>query len=492
MSDDLISRREEKLRKLREIGVEPYGGKFERTHCVRELMDNFDRIAESKEEVVVSGRIMLMRRHGKASFANLQDETGKVQIYLKFDIVGEKAYRIFELLDIGDFLGVKGSLFKTKTGEMSVLVAELSVLSKSIRPLPEKWHGLKDIELRYRRRYLDLMFNEKTRKVFETRRKVISIIRTYLDERGFREVETPILQPQAGGASGKPFITKADALGMKLFLRIAPELYLKRLLVAGFERIYEINKSFRNEGLSPRHNPEFTMLEVYTAYADYTDMMKLTEELIQEIANNIFGRLKFTHGQEEIDLSSPWKRITFSDAMKKRFNVDIEKEGVESLKRKLKEEGIKLKGETVARSQLIKLLSDLLTSSSPTFVTDYPAEFCPLAKRKVDAPALTERFELFICGYEVANAYSELNDPHEQKERFLQQLEGSEHRVDEDFIMALEYGMPPAAGLGIGVDRLVMVMTGSDSIRDVILFPQLKAVQDQSPGSEAQSQASNT
>jgi len=492
MSDHLIAQREEKLRQLRKIGVEPYGGKFERTHSIKELTDNFDRIAESKEEVAVPGRIMLMRRHGKASFANLEDETGKMQIYVKFDIVGEKAYRIFELLDIGDFLGVKGSLFKTKTGEMSVLVAELNLLSKSIRPLPEKWHGLKDIELRYRRRYLDLMFNEKVRKVFETRRKVISIIRTYLDERGFREVETPILQPQAGGASGKPFSTKADALEMKLFLRIAPELYLKRLLVAGFERIYEINKSFRNEGLSPRHNPEFTMLEVYTAYADYTDMMKLTEELIQEIAKNIFGRLKFTRRQEEIDLSSPWKRITFSDAMKKRFNVDIEKEGVESLKRKLKEEGVKLKGGKVARSQLIKLLSDLLTSSSPTFVIDYPVEFCPLAKRKVDAPGLTERFELFICGYEVANAYSELNDPHEQKERFLQQLEGSEQKVDEDFIMALEYGMPPAAGLGIGVDRLVMVMTGSDSIRDVILFPQLRAVQDQSPGSEAESPTSST
>ncbi len=473
----MIAQREEKLRQLREIGVKPYGGKFPRTHSVSKLRENFDRLAELKEEVAIAGRVMLMRMHGKASFADLRDETGKIQIYVKSDIVGERTYRIFELLDIGDFFGVKGSLFKTKTGEMSILVRELTLLSKSLRPLPEKWHGLKDIELRYRRRYLDLIFNEESRKVFEARRKIISITREFLNERSFREVETPMLQPQAGGASGRPFSTRADALEMELFLRIAPELYLKRLLVGGMERIYEINKSFRNEGLSPKHNPEFTMLEVYTAYADYKDMMQLTEELFQEIARNIFGKLKFTYRGEEIDLTPPWRRITFSNAMKERFDVDIEKEGVENLKKKLKEAGVKLKGEKVARSQLVKLLADLLTSSSPTFITDYPVEFCPLAKRKADAPELTERFELFMCGFEIANAYSELNDPREQKERFMKQAEGEKERIDEDFVMALEYGMPPAAGLGIGIDRLVMVMTGSSSIKDVILFPQLKATE---------------
>ena len=473
MSDE-FAQREEKLRKLKEIGVQAYGGKFQRTHSIKELIDNFEQLSDSKKEVIVSGRIMLMRRHGKASFADLRDETGKIQIYVKFDTVGEKGVQIFELLDIGDFLGVKGPLFKTKTGEMSVLVKDLTLLSKSLRPLPEKWHGLKDIEIRYRRRYLDLIFNEESRSVFHARRKIISTVRSFLDGRGFREVETPILQPQAGGASGKPFSTKADALEMELFLRIAPELYLKRLLVGGMEKIYEINKSFRNEGLSTQHNPEFTMLEVYTAYADYRDMMKLTEELIQEVAGNVIGGLKLTYGGEEIDLASPWKRVTFNDAMKERFNVDIEKEGVESLKRKLKEEGVKLKGGKVPRSQLINLLADLLTSGSPTFVTDYPVEFCPLAKRKTDAPGLTERFELFMGGFEIANAYSELNDPHEQRERFMEQVEGEEWRVDEDFVTALEYGMPPAAGLGIGIDRLVMLMTGCDSIRDVILFPQLR------------------
>ncbi len=473
MSDE-FAQREEKLRKLKEIGVQAYGGKFQRTHSIKELIDNFEQLSDSKKEVIVSGRIMLMRRHGKASFADLRDETGKIQIYVKFDTVGEKGVQIFELLDIGDFLGVKGPLFKTKTGEMSVLVKDLTLLSKSLRPLPEKWHGLKDIEIRYRRRYLDLIFNEESRSVFHARRKIISTVRSFLDGRGFQEVETPILQPQAGGASGKPFSTKADALEMELFLRIAPELYLKRLLVGGMEKIYEINKSFRNEGLSTQHNPEFTMLEVYTAYADYRDMMKLTEELIQEVAGNVIGGLKLTYGGEEIDLASPWKRVTFNDAMKERFNVDIEKEGVESLKRKLKEEGVKLKGGKVPRSQLINLLADLLTSGSPTFITDYPVEFCPLAKRKTDAPGLTERFELFMGGFEIANAYSELNDPHEQRERFMEQVEGEEWRVDEDFVTALEYGMPPAAGLGIGIDRLVMLMTGCDSIRDVILFPQLR------------------
>jgi len=493
MSEDLVAQRKEKLKELRKIGVEPYGRKFPRTHSLKELKDGFDGLVNLEEEVnaVVAGRIMLIRKHGKAAFADLCDETGRMQIYVRSDTVGEKAYGIFKLLDIGDFLGVKGEPFKTKTGEKSILVKELTLLSKSMRPLPEKWHGLKDIELRYRRRYLDLIFNEESRKVFDARKKVISITREFLDEKGFREVETPMLHTQAGGASGKPFRTRADALDMDLFLRIAPELYLKRLLVGGWEKIYEINRSFRNEGLSTRHNPEFTMLEVYSAYADYGDMMQLTENLVQNIAEAVLGKPELTYNDEKIDLTSPWKRITFRDAMKERFDVDIKEEGVESLTRKLKKEGIKLKGEKVARSQLIKLLAELLTSGSPTFITDYPAEFCPLAKRKTDAPEFTERFELFMCGYEIANAYSELNDPGEQRERFRKQAEVSlsadgeqEPEIDEDFVTALEYGMPPAAGLGIGIDRLVMLMTDSSSIRDVILFPQLRSAETQSPKSK--------
>ncbi len=474
MSDEFIER-EEKLKELRKTGVQPYGRKFPRTHSVRKLRDDFELFVESEEEVTVAGRIFLMRRHGKAAFADLRDETGKIQIYVKSDMVGEKTYRIFELLDIGDFIGVKGSVFKTRTGEMTILVKELDVLCKSLRPLPEKWHGLKDIEIRYRKRYLDLLVNEESRRIFEVRIDIISAIRNFLDRQGYREVETPILQPQAGGASGKPFKTRAESLEMDLYLRIAPELYLKRLLVGGWEKIYEINKSFRNEGLSPRHNPEFTMLEVYTAFADYTDMMQLIERLIQEVAKTIHGKTKLVYQGEEIDFASPWKRITFSDAMKEKFGIDIEKDGVEILKERLKNEGVVLKGEKVPRSQLINLLSELLTSKSPTFITDYPVEFCPLAKRRLDNPALTERFELFMCGCELANAYSELNDPHEQRERFRKQSEGRD-KVDEDFITALEYGMPPAAGLGIGIDRLVMVMTDSISIRDVVLFPQLKGL----------------
>jgi lysyl-tRNA synthetase class 2 len=472
---DELTVRQEKLKRLKELGVEPYGRKFIRTHSVRQLIEKFEALASSEEEVSAAGRIMLIRGHGKASFADLQDETGRIQIYVRQDTVGEKGYQIYRLVDMGDFLGVKGTPFETKTGEKSILVKELTVLSKSLKPPPEKWHGLKDVELKYRRRYLDLIANEKAREVFDKRMRIISAIRDFLNKRGYREVETPILQPQAGGASGDPFKTRADALGMDLYLRIAPELYLKRLLVGGWEKIYEINKSFRNEGISPRHSPEFTMLEVYAAYADYEDMMRLTEELVCEAAQTVLGRVKISYAGKEIDLSPPWKRITFGDAMKEKFDIDIERDGIESLKKKLESAGVKLKDKKLSRNQLIRLLSELLTGELPTFITDYPIEFSPLAKRKPDKPGIVERFELFMCGCELANAYSELNDPQEQRERFREQVASREERsIDEDFVTALEYGMPPAAGLGIGIDRLVMMMTDCQSIRDVILFPQLK------------------
>ncbi len=470
-----LEARKSKLKKLQEMGIEPYGRKFLRTHSIEEIKENFDDLSSSKDEVIVSGRIMLIRGHGKSSFADLQDTSGKIQVYARVDTMGEESYHTFKLVDIGDFIGVEGALFKTKTGEKSILIKNLTILSKSLRPLPEKWHGLKDVEIKYRRRYLDIIANEESRNIFKSRIEIVSSIRNFLNSRGYAEVETPILQPRAGGASGEPFKTRAEALDTDLYLRIAPELYLKRLLVAGWEKIYEMNRSFRNEGLSPRHNPEFTMLEVYTAYEDYIDAMELTEKLIGHAAETVLGKSEFFYHGEKIDLTPPWKRITFSDAMEEKFNINVEKEGVESLKKKLEEEGIKLKGEKLSRSQLLNLLSDFLTGKSPTFIMDYPAEFCPLAKRKQDNPALTERFELFMCGFELANAYSELNDPCEQRERFLKQAEDSrKNEIDEDFVTALEYGMPPAAGLGIGIDRLVMALTGVNSIRDVILFPQLK------------------
>ncbi len=473
--DELFQRRTAKLKDLKAAGIDPYGGRFDRTHTVALLKEDFDRLADAGAAARVSGRLMIIREHGKASFADLRDATGGIQLYIKDKEIGDGQYSIFKLLDMGDFIGVSGIPFRTKTGEMTILVKNLTVLSKALRPLPEKWHGLKDTELRYRKRYLDILSNKKTQDVFEKRLQIVSSIRKFLESEGYREVETPMLQVQAGGAAGRPFMTRSDALGTDLYLRIAPELYLKRLLVGGWEKIFELNRSFRNEGLSPRHNPEFTMLEVYTAFADYTDMMNLTEQLFVHVADMIFGKPSIIYNGRIIDVSPPWERITFNEAMKRRFNVDTLKEGMEALKEKLAVSGVKLeKKKNISRMQLIKLLSEFLTSEKPTFITDYPAEFCPLAKRNRDNPALTERFELFMCGTEIANAYSELNDPLEQKERFAMQVEDEEkHKIDTDFIEALEYGMPPAAGLGIGVDRMVMIMTDSHAIRDVLLFPQL-------------------
>jgi len=471
----LVEERINKLKNLRAAGIDPYGGRYERSQTIKEAITHF----EEGRKVSLCGRIMALRSHGKAKFLDLM---GKVQVYIKKDVVGEERFDLFTNIDIGDFIGVKGTLFMTRTHEPTVKVEEFTILAKSLRPLPEKWHGLKDVETRYRQRCIDLIANKKVKEIFLTRTKIIGEIRRFLDDHGYAEVETPIMQPIPGGATGRPFRTHHNVFDIDLYLRIAPELYLKRLIVGGFERIYEINKSFRNEGISTRHNPEFTMLEVYQAYADYTDMMRLTQELITSVAREALGKLKFEFKGKVIDLSR-WDHRSFAEMMKDAYGITPDEE-IEGWVEKLRKKGVKLEGPTISRSQVINIIGELLepeVTRHPVFVTDLFAELCPLAKRKPDNELLTERFELFIGGLEIANAYSELNDPIEQRERFKMQArelrsqgELEPQEIDEDFVRALEYGMPPAGGLGIGIDRLVMVLTNSDSIRDVILFPQLK------------------
>ncbi|NQT89720.1 MAG: lysine--tRNA ligase [Candidatus Omnitrophica bacterium] len=475
MSDDLIAIRKKKLEALREAGIMPFGSRFEKT-------DTFLNIRSAFEEgrvVKAAGRLVSLREHGKSVFCDIKDHTEKLQLYLKKDNLGE-AFALKDSLDIGDIIGAEGKLFKTRTGEITVEVSSLTVLAKSMRPLPEKWHGLKDVETRYRQRYLDLIANDDVRKIFSIRSRIITQIRRFFDERGYMEVETPMLQPLAGGAAGRPFKTHHNVYDKDLYLRIAPELYLKRLLVGGFERVYEINKSFRNEGISPRHNPEFTMLEVYTAYADYNDLLSLTEELIYNLVKDMTGKAKIEYKGKEIDFTPPWERISFANLMKDLYGITTD-DKLETWVEKLKKKGVEIEGTKISRTKLINIIADLIEPKSgagkPVFVVDYFTELCPLAKTKADDPAISERFELYISGIEIANAYSELNNPIEQKERFEEQLKVDKETsdsIDEDYVRALEYGMPPAAGLGIGIDRLAMIITGQESIRDVILFPQLK------------------
>ncbi|MBN1871032.1 MAG: lysine--tRNA ligase [Candidatus Omnitrophica bacterium] len=465
---DILQSRQEKLELLKKNGIDPFGGRLEITAHIKDLIADF----KEGTSCTIAGRIMAKRKHGKSIFCDLRDEDEKIQLYLKTDIVGKDKFDLVEsALDIGDIIGIKGELFKTKTGEPTVKVEDYTVLSKALKPLPEKWHGLKDIETRYRQRYLDLIANHETRKIFKIRSKIIKSIRAILDKKGYLEVETPMMQPIPGGASGKPFKTHHEALDMDLYLRIAPELYLKKLLVGGYEKVYEINKSFRNEGISTRHNPEFTMLEVYTAYGDMRSTMDLTRELINETAKQVLGNEKFEYQGNTIDLSK-WEVVSFAGIMKEAYDInagDDEKVWVQKLKNK----GIEIEGGAVGRTQVANIIADLLTpkSNHPVFVIDIFTVLCPLAKVKKDNPLLTDRFELFIGGLEVANAYSELNDPIEQRRRFEEQREGD---LDEDFLRALEHAMPPAGGLGIGIDRLVMLLTDSPSIREVILFPQLR------------------
>ncbi|MEW6172389.1 MAG: lysine--tRNA ligase [Bacillota bacterium] len=475
--DELLKIRREKLEELRETGIQPYGGRYERTCSTHEVTSGFTGL-EGKE-VSIAGRLIAKRGHGKAAFGDLQDFSGRIQIHVRQDEVGPEIYQIFKKIDIGDILGVRGTVFRTRTGEITIGVKEITLLAKSLRPLPEKWHGLRDVELRSRQRYLDLIVNPEVKQTFVLRSKVIQAIRRFLDHREFLEVETPMMQTIAGGAAARPFITHHNALDLKLYLRIAPELYLKRLLVGGFEKIYEINRNFRNEGISTRHNPEFTMLELYQAYADYNNMMDLTEELISTVAREVLGTFEVEFGAETLSFQPPWPRLSFLDIVRQKTGVDFSKldatEARDAALRLGVEVGDKpLWGESVNAVFEEKVEQELL---EPTFILDYPVDISPLAKRKLDDPRLTYRFELFIAGREIANAFSELNDPLDQRQRFLSQLDKREagdeeaHMFDEDYVTALEYGMPPAGGLGIGIDRLIMLFTGVSSIREVILFP---------------------
>ena len=480
--NELMRVRLEKMEELKARGIEPYGGRYPRTHLAAWIVEHYDEC--EGQEVRIAGRLMARRGHGKASFGNLRDVSGQIQIYLRQDDVGAETYNLFQRLDIGDIIGVRGRVFKTRTGEVTVAVGELTLLAKSLRPLPEKWHGLKDVDLRYRQRYLDLIVNPGVKETFVIRSRVIHAIRNFLERRGFLEVETPMMHPIAGGAAARPFITHHNALDMDLYLRIAPELYLKRLLVGGFEKVYEINRNFRNEGISTKHNPEFTMLELYQAYADYHDMMDLTEEMISTVASEVLGTTTITYQGVEINLAPPWKRQTMLEAVKEHTGLDFNRyrDDGEQARRAARELGVEVEEKDSWGTVLNKVFEEKVEPQliQPVFILDYPIEISPLAKRKEDDPALTYRFELFIYAREMANAFSELNDPLDQRARFLKQLEkrraGDEeaHMMDEDYLTALEYGMPPAGGLGIGIDRLVMLLTDSPSIRDVILFPLMR------------------
>lgn len=470
-----------KIERLREQGIEPYPQRYERTHLAAEAKARFEPL--SGQELRLAGRILTVRRMGKVTFAHIADGSGKIQIYLRQDVLGIEKYADFKNLDIGDYIGVKGTLFRTRTGETTLEVTDLVLLCKSLRPLPDKWHGLTDVEKRYRQRYLDLLTNEETQRTFVLRSAIIRAIRRFLDERGFIEVETPILQPLYGGASARPFETYHNALDQRLYLRIASELYLKRLIVGGMDRVYEIGKNFRNEGISIKHNPEYTCLECYQAYADYHDIMSLVEEMIKSIAQETLGTVKISYQGHRIDLTPPWRRMTLREAILQYSGIDVDLyPDRDSLLPKVQELGL----QSVPGTPRGKLIDQLFSSFvepqliQPTFLLDYPVDISPLAKRKTGHPDLVERFEGVVGGLEIANAFTELNDPLDQRERFTQQAEdraaGDEeaHVMDEDFLLALEFGMPPTGGLGIGIDRLVMLLTDQPSIREVILFPHLR------------------
>ena len=473
---EIIQQRKDKLAALKAKNISAYGGILPEFQQIGKVLEGF----QVGKNVSVAARIMAKRLHGKVVFIDLRDSTGKIQLYVKADYVGEEQFKILEDLDIADIISAKGELFKTHTGEATLKVEKFAVIAKALRPLPEKWHGLKDVEVRYRQRYLDLISNEDVKKVFLMRSKIIKSIRNFLDEKGFLEVETPMMHYIAGGAAGRPFKTHHNEYDLDLYLRIAPELYLKQLIVGGLDRVYEINRSFRNEGVSTRHNPEFTMLEVYQAYSDYNGMMQLAHDLIAYAAKEVIGDTKLSYQGKPIDLGGEWQKKSFYEMVKAKFAIEPDDE-VPVMLKKLQEKGFAKDKNRLTRSQVNKIIEDILEqdmSISPTFVTDYFTNLCPLAKTKTDNPLLSERFELYIAGLEVGNAYSELNDPIEQKKRFeeeLKELNAEEKRsVDEEYVLALEHGMPAAGGLGIGIDRLVMLFTDQPSIRDVILFPLLR------------------
>ncbi len=485
--NEVEGKRKELILYLRSMDINPFGEKFITLHTNKELKEEFDK--HGNEEIKVKGRVIAIRGHGKASFVVVRDFSSDIQLYFRFDNLGEEKYKFFKkVVDVGDIIGAKGTLFKTHTEEITVEVKDFILLSKSIRLLPEKWHGLKDSEIRYRKRYLDLIANREVLDLFVKRSEIVDAIRTFLKNKGFLEVETPMLQSVAGGAMAKPFTTYYNALDQNMYLRIAPELYLKRLIIGGFEKVFELNRNFRNEGISTKHNPEFTMMEVYWAYADYKEMMTLTEELIYATAKEAMGKEGIQFKGDDINLSTPFRRVSFTEVFKKYTDVDVDElRDTERAKKVLETLEIKM-NKSLTFGNVINEIFDKRVEThfvQPTFVYDYPLEISPLAKRKNNDPHTVERFELFIGGMEIANAFSELNDPIDQYERFKDQLEtkdegGEEtHMMDTDYIEAMEYGLPPTGGLGIGIDRLIMLLTGKESIREVILFPQLKTKADE-------------
>ena len=483
---ELMQVRRNKMQSFIDKGIEPFGRKYDVTHHAQELLDQFETLGEEKV-VRMAGRLMAVRGHGKASFTVIADLSGKMQAYFRLDNLGEEKYSEFKLLDIGDIVGVEGTLFKTHRGEITVKVTDFSILAKSLRPLPEKFHGLKDVETRYRQRYLDLIVNPDVRQTFIARTKIIKSIRQYLDERGFLEVETPVLSPIAGGANARPFITHHNTLDIDMYLRIATELYLKRLVVGGLERVYELGRVFRNEGMDVRHNPEFTTIEIYQAYADYNDLMDVTEGIVRQAAIDACGSTKITYEGTEIDLAS-FRRVTMNDAVTEVTGKDFSKaQTLEEARAMAAELGVPTEGKDSIGEIMYEVFDEKVESTliQPTFITQYPTEVSPLAKRNKENPAFTDRFEAFVYGRELANGFSELNDPIDQEQRFIDQQKAREngddeaHMMDHDYITALEYGLPPTGGLGIGIDRLVMFLTDSPSIRDVLLFPTMKPIENQ-------------
>ena len=487
--NDQLQVRRQKMEEIRSNGLDPFGARFERTHLSNELVETYgestkEELDETPHRTTIAGRIMTKRGKGKAGFAHIQDLGGQIQIYVRQDAIGEEAYKLFTMADLGDIVGIEGTVFKTKVGELSIKATEFTFLSKALRPLPEKYHGLQDIEQRYRQRYLDLISTEGSKETFILRSRIIRSMRRYLDEQGFLEVETPMLHSIAGGASARPFITHHNTLDMTLYMRIAIELHLKRLIVGGLEKVYEIGRVFRNEGISTRHNPEFTMIELYEAYADYNDIMALTENMIAHVAEDVLGSAKVQYGEDVIDLSPGWKRLHMADAVKEYTGVDfwteMSKEDAHAL---AKEHGVEVQPMMEVGHVLNEFFEQKVEEQlvQPTFIYGHPVEISPLAKKNPEDGRFTDRFELFIVRREHANAFTELNDPIDQRQRFEAQMvekaQGNDeaHEMDEDFIEALEYGLPPTGGLGIGIDRLVMLLTNSQSIRDVLLFPQMRS-----------------
>ena len=479
----ITEQRLDSLSRIRARGIDPYPHSYHPSHTIREAITYFEQQKESSQHISLAGRIISRRSIGKMSFLDIRDGSGKIQLSLRYDLLGGEKYEFLQDIDIGDIIGASGKLFRTKSGELTLEVSDFAMLCKSLRPLPEKWHGLADVEKRYRQRYLDLISNEESRSIFVLRSKIITAVRSFLDSRGFMEVETPVLQPHAGGALARPFITHHHTLDEDLYLRIALELHLKRLVVGGFDKVYEIGRVFRNEGISVEHNPEFTLLECYQAYADYHDIMTLVEEMFAYVAKEVLGNTRLTRNGQIMDLGLPWQRLYLREAIKNHCGIDFEDyPDAVSLRTRMAELGIEADPGKGKGRLIDGLISTFVEPKvvQPTFLLDYPVEMSPLAKRKRDDDHLVERFEGFVDGMEVANAFTELNDPLEQRERFRQQLneqvaDEEAEIADEDFLQALEYGMPPTGGLGIGIDRLVMLLTGQQSIREVILFPQLKA-----------------